>query len=87
MSRKPWTISIMSTLPLNALSRVWGRFNDMTIPVWMRPAGYKLYSAIFGCNLSEMKDPDLKHYRNLAEFFVRELAPGTRPIDDSILVG
>lgn len=35
-----------------------------------------------------MKDPDLTHYKNLSEFFYRELKDGARPIDfDAALVG
>jgi phosphatidylserine decarboxylase len=33
-----------------------------------------------------MKDPDLSHYRNLAEFFYRELRDDARPIADAPLV-
>lgn len=44
----PWQVQIMSTLPLKALSRVWGRFNELTIPYYLRVPGFKLYSFIFG---------------------------------------
>lgn len=38
----------MSTLPLKALSRLWGRFNELTLPYYLRIPGFKLYSFIFG---------------------------------------
>jgi phosphatidylserine decarboxylase len=38
----------MSTLPLKAISRLWGRFNELTIPYYLRVPGFKLYSWIFG---------------------------------------
>jgi phosphatidylserine decarboxylase len=38
----------MSTLPLKAISRIWGRFNELTIPYYLRVPGFKLYSWIFG---------------------------------------
>jgi phosphatidylserine decarboxylase len=38
----------MSTLPLKALSRLWGKFNELTIPYYLRVPGFKLYSYIFG---------------------------------------
>ena len=38
----------MSTLPLKAMSRLWGRFNELTIPYYLRVPGFKLYSWIFG---------------------------------------
>lgn len=44
----PWTVQIMSTLPLKALSRWWGWFNELTIPYYLRVPGFKLYSWVFG---------------------------------------
>ncbi|KAJ9480201.1 Phosphatidylserine decarboxylase proenzyme 1, mitochondrial [Pseudozyma hubeiensis] len=82
----PWTVYVIGALPLNAISRAWGWANNITLPVWFRPFGFKLYAYIFGCNLDEMKDPDLTHYKSLGEFFYRELKEGVRPIDESILV-
>lgn len=38
----------MSTLPLKAMSRIWGRFNELQIPYYLRVPGFKLYSWIFG---------------------------------------
>jgi phosphatidylserine decarboxylase len=77
----PWQFYVLSTLPLRSISRLWGKFNAIELPVFMRAPGYKLYSWIFGCRLDELKEPDLTKYRNLAEFFSRELRPGARIID------
>lgn len=92
----PWTVQVMSTLPLKALSRVWGRFNEINIPYYLRVPGFKLYSFIFGVkyvlrsvkatlltlsSLSEVSEPDLHVYPNLAAFFYRTLKPGVRPLD------
>lgn len=44
----PWQVQVMSTLPLKAISRLWGRFNELTIPYYLRVPGFKLYSWIFG---------------------------------------
>ena len=41
-------VKVMSTLPLKAVSRVWGRFNELEIPYYLRVPGFKLYSWIFG---------------------------------------
>lgn len=41
-------VQVMSTLPLKAISRLWGRFNELTIPYYLRVPGFKLYSFIFG---------------------------------------
>lgn len=77
----PWQVQVMSTLPLKAISRVWGRFNELEIPYYLRVPGFKLYSYIFGVNLSEVSEPDLHVYPNLASFFYRTLKPGVRPLD------
>ncbi|KAL1598650.1 phosphatidylserine decarboxylase 1 [Paraconiothyrium brasiliense] len=71
----------MSTLPLKALSRLWGRFNEIDIPYYFRVPGFKLYAFIFGVNLDEVSEPDLHVYPNLAAFFYRTLKPGVRPLD------
>ena len=71
----------MSTLPLKFLSRLWGKFNELTIPYYLRAPGFKLYGYIFGVNFDEISEPDLHTYRNLAEFFYRTLKPGVRPLD------
>lgn len=42
------SVQVMSTLPLKALSRLWGRFNEIDIPYYLRVPGFKLYSWIFG---------------------------------------
>lgn len=44
----PWQVQVMSTLPLKAVSRVWGKFNELDIPYYLRVPGFKLYSWIFG---------------------------------------
>jgi phosphatidylserine decarboxylase len=41
-------VQVMSTLPLKAVSRVWGWFNELTIPYYLRVPGFKLYSFVFG---------------------------------------
>jgi phosphatidylserine decarboxylase len=77
-----WTFFCYSTLPLNAISRLWGQINSIDLPVWLRAPGYKFYAYCFGANLDEMKDKDLVNYKNLSEFFYRELADGARPVDE-----
>ncbi|EOD47036.1 putative phosphatidylserine decarboxylase proenzyme protein [Neofusicoccum parvum UCRNP2] len=74
-------VQVMSTLPLKALSRLWGRFNELEIPYYLRVPGFRLYSFIFGVNLDEMEEQDLHKYPNLAKFFYRTLKPGARTID------
>lgn len=79
-------VHVLAALPLRSLSRLWGTLNTLELPVWMRPTGFKLYAWIFGCNLDEMREPDLTKYASLGEFFYRELAEGVRPIANTALV-
>jgi phosphatidylserine decarboxylase len=44
----PRQVQVMSTLPLKAMSRLWGKFNELEIPYYLRVPGFKLYSYIFG---------------------------------------
>jgi phosphatidylserine decarboxylase len=82
----PWTVYVLGALPLNAISRAWGWANNLTLPMWFRPYGFRFYAYLFGCNLDEMKDPDLTHYSSLGEFFYRELKNGVRPLDEAPLI-
>jgi phosphatidylserine decarboxylase len=41
-------VQVMSTLPLKAISRLWGKFNSVDIPYYLRVPGFKLYAFIFG---------------------------------------
>ena len=77
----PWSVQIMSTLPLKFLSRLWGKCNELDIPYYLRIPGFKLYGFIFGVDFDEVSEPDLHNYRNLAQFFYRTLKPGVRPLD------
>lgn len=81
-----WHLYIYSTFPLKAISRLWGQVNSINLPVWLRSPSYRVYSTLFGVNLDEMEETDLRIYKNLSEFFYRNLKPGVRPIDDSDLV-
>lgn len=79
-----WQVQIMSTLPLKAISRIWGRFNELDIPYYLRVPGFKLYGWIFGVKFDEIKEPDLHVFPNLAAFFYREIKPGIRPLDPNL---
>ncbi|KIJ45039.1 hypothetical protein M422DRAFT_59874 [Sphaerobolus stellatus SS14] len=82
----PLHIHVFGALPLRSISRLWGYANSLELPVWFRPYGFKLYAFLFGCNLDEIEEKDLKAYKSLGEFFYRRLEDGSRPISDSILV-
>ena len=85
-SDNEFLITVLSQLPSRLGSRLWGVVHRWTVPVFMREPLYKLYSTCFGCKLDEMKEPDLKSYANLNEFFYRELKDGIRPIGADIVV-
>ena len=68
-------------LPLNSLSRAWGKVHDVDLPVWSRTALLGAYVKVFGCDLNEAVVQDLKEFRNLGELFRRSLKKEVRPID------
>lgn len=76
------TVTLYRKMPLKAMSRLWGRFNEIELPVFLRRPLLGLYIWLFGCRLDECEVEDLKQYRNLGEFFRRQLKPGCRPIND-----
>ncbi|CAH1801416.1 unnamed protein product [Owenia fusiformis] len=77
---KDWQVSLYKRMPLKAMSRAWGKFNSLDLPMWLRQPAYKLYIWMFDCKLEEAAIEDLKHYKNLGEFFRRSLKPNVRPI-------
>jgi len=81
-----WQVKVYEFFPLRIASRLWGSFNSITLPVWFRPYGFRLYSWLFGVNINEVADSDLTHYANLGEFFYRKLKPDARPIANALVV-
>ena len=79
-------MTLYKKLPLKTMSRLWGQFNQLELPTWLRKPALSLYIWLFGCSLDEAAIQDLKHYRNLSEFFRRHLRPGIRPIDRAHIV-
>lgn len=76
-----WVVRSYKCLPLKIISRLWGKANNLELPVSLRSPLFKSYIWMFGCNMDEAAIRDLQHYRNLAEFFRRRLRPGVRPVD------
>lgn len=70
-------------MPLRGMSRLWGKVNNVDLPVWMRSPIYTAYSKAFDCKLEEAAIQDLRHYKNLGEFFRRRLKASARPINNS----
>lgn len=65
-------------MPLKAMSRAWGKFNQLELPVMLRRPLLGLYVWMFDCNVEEAMETELKNYKNLGEFFRRILKPDVR---------
>jgi len=68
-------------LPLNVASRLWGRLNNIDLPVWAREPVLGLYVRLFHCDMSEAAVTDLRHYHSVSELFRRQLRPDCRQVD------
>jgi phosphatidylserine decarboxylase len=86
IEREPWQVTFLRKLPLRAISRVWGVLTHTDLPESIREFVYRTWAHVFESDLSEAEQQDLRAYRNLAEFFVRRLKSGSRPIDGSLVV-
>ena len=75
-------VRLYTQLPLNVSSRLWGRVNNVNLPMWAREPLCSLYVKLFHCNMSEAAVTDLRHYENLSQLFRRHLRPGCRPVDE-----
>ena len=75
---------VMKLLPKNAVSRVFGAFTRLHVPVLSKVARNK-FADYYKLNMEESEYP-LKHYANIGELFIRRLKPGMRPIADSEIV-
>lgn len=86
VEREPWQVTFLRKLPLRTMSRVWGVLTHIDLPIFMRGFIYRTWAHFFDTDLSEAEEDDLTIYKNLAEFFVRRLKSGIRPIDENALV-
>lgn len=68
-------------MPLKSMSRVWGKMTCWELPESLRQPLLGLYVWMFGVQLHEALDDNLKNYKNLNEFFRRELKPNMRVVD------
>lgn len=75
-----WEFLVLKSIPYRAISRVWGAVHNIELPTFLRAPLYNLWTVVFDCKLDEMLDP-IESYPNLAAFFVRQLKPDARKID------
>lgn len=69
----------MRTPVRTAISHAAGWVADRRIPKPLRPFVYRAYARFTGADLAELRDP-LPEHASLADFFVRRLKDGARPI-------
>ncbi len=77
---------VFRRLPSNAYSHFTGRVSNWHVPEVLRGPLFGAYTRFTHCNMAEAKEPDVRKYETLGQLFIRELAPGARPIDKSALV-
>lgn len=73
-------IEMYRIMPLKAISRAWGKFNQLELPVVLRRPLLGLYVWMFDCKVDEAMETELQNYKNLGEFFRRVLKPDIRLI-------
>lgn len=76
--------SLMWLLPKNQLSYLFGRLTRLRLGSAISAFVNRSYSRLMGVNLSESEKPP-EAYASLAEFFVRNLKSGLRPIEEGVL--
>ncbi|XP_061417475.1 phosphatidylserine decarboxylase proenzyme, mitochondrial isoform X1 [Lethenteron reissneri] len=90
IGRPAWRLSsrvaVYKSVPTRMLSRAWGRLNQLELPGWLRRPIYTLYIRAFSVDMTEAAVEDLQHYRNLGEFFRRQLKPSVRPVCTKCMV-
>jgi phosphatidylserine decarboxylase len=75
-------LMILRLTPKNLLSKLGGLYASIPWPGPLQRLQLRIFSAIFGINLAEARDP-LSSFRNLNAFFTRYLVDGARPLDDA----
>lgn len=69
-------------LPHHALSQLMSHLTHSRNPVW-KNLFIKTICQIYGVNLAEAAESDIKAYANFNEFFTRPLKAGVRPVDSA----
>jgi hypothetical protein len=55
------------------ISRWAGRLGNVNVPEFMREGLYNLYMNIYNVNREEILDQNLKNYKNIKDFFIRQI--------------
>lgn len=55
------------------VSRLAGRFGDITVPKFLRKHVYSAYMKMYNVNFDEITDKNLENYKCIKDFFIREI--------------
>lgn len=86
-TRPPVTLTkylLLRSLPVRSMSAAAGCVSELFIPKFLRSPVYKLYSAVFGVNLTECAALD--SFPTFQSFFTRPLLPDSRVVDKRALI-
>jgi len=67
-------------------SKVAGRIASLNIPTFLRKPIFSLYIKTYNVNTEEILEKDLKKYRTINEFFIREIDTKKRPSEEPSLI-
>lgn len=73
-------VSMLSIVPKNPVARGMGGASRIRLPAWLHRAVVRWFVGKYGVDLSECVG-DVDDFPTLAEFFVRPLKEGVRPVD------
>jgi phosphatidylserine decarboxylase len=75
-----FALALLRELPLHAWSRAAGWLAAKPLPPALQRPAIRAFAAAVGADLEEAAEP-IERYATLQDFFTRELAKGTRPVD------
>ncbi|MCO6430149.1 MAG: phosphatidylserine decarboxylase [Deltaproteobacteria bacterium] len=75
---------ILRYLPKNHLSYILGKLARIPLPYPISLASVSIFAKLNRINLDEIEKP-LASYRSIGDFFVRDLKPGARALEDGLL--
>lgn len=77
-------MNLFPYLPTVLISKLIGLLVELPAPQFIWQPIIRLYCSYYQVNLDEAEQP-ITDYKNLAQFFIRNLKPGTRPLGEGIV--
>jgi len=68
-------------IPVNAMTKLSGKFAELEMPEALRKPIYGLYALLFGCQMQD-SEKELGDFLTFNAFFTRSLKEGIRPVDE-----